>query len=39
MTTPHRAIGTARQIAVEALRKNSGVTVYRPITAQQGPLY
>ena len=39
MTTPHRAIGTARQIAVEALRKNSGVTVYRPITGQQGPLY
>jgi hypothetical protein len=39
MTTPYRAIGTARQVSVEALRQNSSVTVYRPITAQQGPLY
>ena len=37
MTTPYRAIGTARR--VDALRENGSVTVYRPITAQQGPLY
>ena len=39
-TTPYRALGVvAQQDAAERVRGVSGVTVYRPITAQQGPLY
>jgi len=38
-TTPYRGIGVAKQIPAETLRKMSNITLYRPITAQQGPLY
>ncbi len=39
MTTPYRGIGVAKQDQAEILCKMSSVTVYQPITAQQGPLY
>jgi hypothetical protein len=38
-TTPFRGIGVARLDQAEALQKLAGVRLYRPITAQQGPLY
>jgi hypothetical protein len=38
-TTPYRGIGVAKQNLTDAVRNNADVTVYRPITAQQGPLY
>jgi len=38
-TTPYRGIGVAKQHQADALRKMSSVTLYGPITAQQGPLY
>ena len=38
-STPYRGIGVAKQNQAEILRKVSSVTLYRPITAQQGPLY
>ena len=39
MTTPYRGIAAASRDQVEPLRRNNSVTVYQPITAQQGPLY
>jgi hypothetical protein len=39
MTTPFRGIAVVVQQQAEALRKRDGVTVFRPITPQQGPLY
>jgi hypothetical protein len=38
-TTPYRGIGVVEQGRMERVRNNADVTVYRPITAQQGPLY
>src|SRR3989304_5033025 len=38
-TTPYRGIGVATRNQAEALCKLSSVTLYRPITARQGPLY
>ena len=38
-TTPYRALAVVSKDEAERLRGMSGVTVYKPITAQQGPLY
>ena len=38
-STPYRGIGVVNLNLVESLRTLSDVIVYRPLTAQQGPLY
>ncbi len=39
MSTPYRGIAVVSKDQVESLRRDSSVTVYQPITAQQGALY
>ena len=39
MTTPYRGIAVVAENEAGRVRGNSGVTLYKPITAQQGPLY
>lgn len=39
MSTPYRGIAVVSKDQVESRRRDSSVTVYQPITAQQGPLY
>ena len=39
MTTPYRGIAVVSEDQVDALCRDSRITVYQPITAQQGSLY